>query len=234
MNEIITSTSNGKIKRYAKLLNKKYRDKENLFIVEGFHLVEEAKKANVIYEVLTSDLSYENATYVSEEVIKKLSSTISPQPIVAVCQKIDGAKLLNRTLALNNVQDPGNLGTLIRSALAFGFDSILVQGVDIYNPKVIRSSQGAIFQIPIVQCESVLDHMQDYETIGAILDKEALIYNEVKPSDKFMLILGNEGNGIEKEVIDKLDKKVYIPINFESLNVASAGAILMNEYKKVH
>lgn len=233
MENIITSLANGKIKAYAKLQKKKYRDLEGKYIVEGFHLVEEAKKANVVLEVLTSDTSVADATYVSQEIIEKLSETKTPQPIVAICKKVETNKLGQRVLVLNNVQDPGNVGTLIRTAIAFGFDSILVQGVDVYNSKVIRSSQGAILQIPIIQCADVSDYFDGYVKIGAILDKEALIYNEIDIPSKFMLILGNEGQGIEKDIIDKLDKKVYIPIQFESLNVAIAGGILMNEYKKI-
>ena len=227
---MITSLDNKHIKEMSKLLKKKYRDRMGMFLVEGFHLVEEARKANLLMEVFTTDENTEG-TFVSPEVIKKLSSTETPQPIIGLVKKPEFNDLGNKVLVLNDIQDPGNLGTLIRTAVAFGYSGVLVQGVDVYNPKVVRSSQGAIFNISIEQTLDVTFHFDGYETIGAVLDKEAVTYNKVKPSGRFMLILGNEGQGIQKDVIDKLDKKVYIPINFESLNVASAGAILLNEYK---
>ena len=227
---MITSLQNEKIVQYAKLNKKKYRDKFSMFIVEGFHLVEEAKKNNLVIEVLTSDEQYEG-TLVTQEIIKKISNTVTPQPIIAICQKIVERPLGDKVLALDNIQDPGNLGTLIRTARAFGWDSILVKGTDIYNPKVVRSTQGSLFEMNIIQTNDLTDFMGDYESIGALLDKDAKNYKEIQIKGKYMLILGNEGNGISEEVKNKLNEKVYIPIEFESLNVAQAGAILLNEYK---
>ncbi|NQZ65929.1 MAG: RNA methyltransferase [Mycoplasmatales bacterium] len=227
---MIKSSNNKRIKEIAKLKNKKYRNKEKMFLVEGFHLIEEAKKKDLVIEIFTTDENIEG-TLVSNEVIKKISSTETPQPVVALVKKIKTSSLGNKVLVLNNLQDPGNVGTLIRSAVAFDFSGVIVQGVDFYNSKCIRSSQGAIFQIPILQTNDIKNHFDDYQLIGSILDKNAKHYKDIKIKNKFMLILGNEGQGIEKEIIDLLDEKVYIPIKFESLNVASAGAILLNEYK---
>lgn len=227
---MITSTENKHIKETAKLLKRKYRNKEGKFLVEGFHLVEEAKKNGEVIEIFTTDENIEG-TFILPEVMNKLISTQTPQPIVAIVKKPDFDDLGSKVLVLNNIQDPGNVGTLIRSAAAFGFSGVLIQGVDVYNPKAVRSSQGAIFQIPVVQTQDVKFHFEGYELIGAILDKKAIKYDDYKPSNKFMLILGNEGKGIENDVVELLDKKVYIPIEFESLNVASAGAILLNQYK---
>ena len=225
---MISSTNNTKIKEYTKLHLKKYRDKTGLFIVEGFHLVEEARKANIIVEVFSTDQN--QGEHVSLEVIKKLSATETPQPIVAICKKLKEKKLGNKTLVLNQIQDPGNVGTLIRTAAAFGWTDVVVQGVDIYSPKVIRSSQGAFFKINVVQAKD-LSLISEHTKVGALLDKHARQYNELKKINKIALILGNEGNGINEDVIRTLDYKVYIPIKFESLNVAQAGAILLNEYK---
>ena len=225
---MISSTNNTKIKEYTKLQQKKYRDKMGLFIVEGFHLVEEARKANIIVEVFSTDEN--QGEHVSREVIKKLSSTETPQPIVAICKKIKEKKISNKVLVLNQIQDPGNVGTLIRTAAAFGWSDVVVQGVDIYSPKVIRSSQGAFFKINVVQAKD-LSLINEHTKVGALLDKHARQYNEMKKINKIALILGNEGNGINEDVIRTLDYKVYIPIKFESLNVAQAGAILLNEYK---
>lgn len=231
MREIISSVANPKIKEFAKLLQKKHRDDTGLFIVEGYHLVEEAQKANIVKEVFTCDDKVKG-TLVSQEVIAKLSSTETPQGVVAVCKKMNRELKGNRVLALDNIQDPGNVGTLIRTARAFGWDTVLVKGVDIYSPKVIRSSQGAFFSTNVIQTQDLSRSFNEYEVVGALLDKEATTYSSYKPAEKVMLVLGNEGNGITKEVVSLLDKKVYIPIDFESLNVAQAGAILLNEYKK--
>ncbi|MCK5867081.1 MAG: RNA methyltransferase [Mycoplasmataceae bacterium] len=229
---MITSLTNEKIKNVAKLHKKKFRDQENKFIVEGFHLVEEAKKLGLVLEVYTSLDDNLESTYVSRGIIKKLSSTVTPQPILAVCRKPFNNIIGNRILALDNIQDPGNVGTLIRSAKAFGFDTVVVNGVDVFNQKVIRSSQGAIFGINLIQSNDIIKDLKGIRKIGAILDKDAKTYDKLEINEPFALILGNEGNGITEEVISRLDDKIYIPIEFESLNVASAGAILMNEYKK--
>lgn len=229
---MITSLKNEKIKEAAKLLEKKYRDKTSTFLVEGFHLVEEARHASLLIEVFTCDEKVEG-TLVSRDIIKKLSSTETPQPIIGVVKKPSAKELGNRVLILDNVQDPGNVGTLIRTAIAFGFDSIVVKGVDIFSPKVIRASQGGIFKLNIIQTDDVKKFfLATHKIFGAILDKNAKLYNEVASPEKLMLVLGNEGQGISEEVIKSLDEKIYIPINFESLNVAVAGGILMNEYKK--
>lgn len=229
--EMITSPENPKIKEYSKLLDKKNRDRLNLFIVEGFHMVEEAKKSNLIVEILTSDETQEG-TLVGNHIIKKLSNSVTPQPIIAICKKPVTKEIGNKVLFLNNIQDPGNVGTLIRTARAFNFDTVLLQGADPYSDKALRSSQGAIFSIDVISIRALRDiNVHGFEIIGAILDPKAINYKTYHPSEEFILVLGNEGNGIDEETKKLLTKKVYIPINFESLNVSAAGAILMNEYK---
>ena len=229
--EKITSLKNEKIKTYSKLLQKKYRDQNNMFIVEGYHLVNEAKKTNLIIEILTSDKNIKG-TQVTPEIIKKISEAKTPQPVIAICKKPKLKKVGQRVLVLNKVQDPGNVGTLIRSAKAFGWDTVLVQGADIYSPKVIRSSQGAIFHINTIQIQDCEKMILGKNTVGAVLDPDAKSYKDYDgPKNNLWLILGNEGKGIESKIIKKLKHKIYIPISFESLNVASAGAILLNEYK---
>ncbi len=228
---MITSLSNEKIKEAAKLLDKKYRDQSGTFLVEGFHLVEEAKAASLLVEVFTCDEST-GGTLVSRDVIKKLSSTDSPQSIVGIVKKPQVKLLGNKVLVLENVQDPGNVGTLLRTAIAFGFNSVIVQGVDVFSPKVTRSSQGAIFRLNVIQTHEISTYFEGFSIVGAILDKKAIAYSELIVPDKMMLVLGNEGQGISEKTISLLDFKVYIPIAFESLNVAIAGGILMNEYQK--
>ena len=154
---LITSLDNDRIKGYIKLKERKYRKKTNTFIVEGLHSVLEAYKTGSIIElilekdeVLPFDLP---CVYVTNEIINKISSLETPSNIMALCKiNNENVELGNKILLLDNVQDPGNLGTIIRSAVAFNVDSIVLSPdcVDVYNPKVLRSTQGMIFHIPII------------------------------------------------------------------------------------
>ncbi|WKX02677.1 TrmH family RNA methyltransferase [Candidatus Mycoplasma mahonii] len=228
---MITSMANPKIKQYQKLLKKKYRREYKLFIVEGFNMLEEAQKNAKVIDVITTNEKI-NGTLVAPFIFEKLTDSVSPQPVIGIVKMPKHNPLGKRVLVLNNVQDPGNVGTLIRSAKAFGFTDVIVQGVDVYSPKTLRSSQGAIFGINVIQTRDVVPFLSDYQVIGAMLDKDAQIYDDIKLQSKFILILGNESQGVEKKIQKFLTDKVYIPIDFESLNVASAGAILLNQYKK--
>lgn len=230
--EEITSLDNPKIKRYAKLNQRKYREQEMLFIAEGAHIVKEALKHGDVVEVFTISEAYKG-TRVSEKVMKKLSQLDTIPPVLAICRipRYD-EEFGERVVALDNVQDPGNVGTIIRSARALGFDAVIVKGNDAYSPKSVRATQGAIFRIPVVQVKHLSEQFGNHEVIGAVVDKEAMIYDEYIPSGPFVLVLGSEGSGITEENKLMLDQKVYIPIDFESINVAAAGAILMNQYRK--
>ena len=231
MREMITSTVNKKIKDAYRLLKKKHRKDMGLFIIEGDHLVEEATKAGIVQEVFTSNEN-KNGTLVAPHIIKKLTDSVSPQDIVAVCRIMEVKPLGKKVIALDVVQDPGNVGTIIRTARAFGFTDVIVHGSDIYSPKSLRSSQGSLFGINVIQTKDISEYFNGYQVIGALLDHNAKHYEKIELKEKFILVLGNEGKGISSGIISKLNEKVYIPINFESLNVASAGAILMNEYGK--
>lgn len=236
----ITSVSNPYIKELLKLQDKKTRDLENRFLIEGYHLVEEAKIANVLEEILIINESdaIENieTTLVNNEIISKLSKTKNPQSIIGVC-KIESNNEIKgeRLLLLDDVNDPGNLGTLIRSALGFNIDTIILSPncVDVYNDKVIRSTQGAIFKINIVtkDLREVIKFLKSKEikVIGTSLNK-SLGLNSLDSIKKYALILGNEANGISEEVLNQTDFNIKIDINnkLESLNVAVAGAILMH------
>lgn len=230
---VINSLDNSKIKNYRKLLLKKYRDKSKTFLVEGFHLVEEAKKVGLVVETLTTDPTIQNAVLVSERVLKSLSTTETNQGIIAVCQKPRAQVLGSKVLVLENIQDPGNVGTLIRSAVAFGYSDVIVSGCDVFNEKVVRASQGAIFKVNLLQVKDVSSYLNSkkFQIVGAVVNKYAKHYTEPLVSEPFMLVLGNESSGISQAVLNKLTEQVYIPINFESLNVASAGAILLNHFR---
>ena len=229
--ELITSMANQKIKEYKKLLKKKNRREAGLFIVEGRNMVNEAKERGEVVDVLTTNPDVKG-TLVAPFVFKRLTETESPQDIIAVVKMPKIKSVGNRILALNNVQDPGNVGTLIRTAAAFGYTDVIVQGADVYSAKALRSSQGAIFGINVIQTKDVSQFFDGRQVLGAMLDKEAASYEDVTPEKEFMVVLGNEGHGISEEVQKKLTKKIYIPIEFESLNVATAGAIIMSKYKK--
>ncbi len=238
--EIITSLENKKIKYLSKLLQKKYRDQDGLFLVEGEHLVEEAFKANVLLEVIKCE-DYDKefkvpCTLVTYDVIKKLSNTPSPQKIVGVCKKKDEVEIGNKVVILEDIQDPGNLGTIIRSSVAFNVDTIIVSSntVDIYNDKVLRSSEGMLFHINIIKREvsEIIDllHQNNYKIYGTKVDGGKVL-KEVKKTDKLALVMGNEGAGVSNVTLEKCDEYIYIPMNgaCESLNVGVATSIILYE-----
>ena len=151
---IITSMDNDRVKKYIKLKQKKYRDKYNEFIVEGEHLVDEAIKMNIAKEIIAEaheKVDFDgNTISLSYDIMKKISTMDTPPKIMALCDKlVPKKKIGDRILILDNIQDPGNLGTIIRSAVAFNVDTVILSSdtVDLYNPKVIRSTQGMLFKL---------------------------------------------------------------------------------------
>ena len=241
--EKITSVNNSLIKELSVLKNKKHRDEKRLFLVEGYHLVEESLKHNQLMMVLITDEKDEvkgiRNILVSPSIIEKLSSTKSPQAIIGVSSYLDNTSIIGeRFLLLDNIQDPGNLGTIIRSAIAFDIDQIIISPdtCDFYNDKVIRSTQGAIFSMPIIRLDLL-------EAIKILKDQGIVIYgtdlfgqplNEIPLNSKYAICLGNEGNGVRNTVKDKCDYNILIEMNkkIESLNVGVAGSILMYQFYK--
>ena len=229
--KVISSVDNPKVKELMKLKLSKNRKKEEMFIVEGAHLVKEAKMAGVLIEAFSIE-EKEGYTLVSESVMKKISTTDTVVKEIGLCKFISKNELSNKVLILDGVQDPGNMGTLMRSACAFGFGTIFIGNgcVDIYNEKVIRSSQGAIFKLNF-KFGNVVDFINEelgsYKVYGTNVVRGVAL-DEVSNLDKMAVILGNEGNGISKEVDNLLLDNIYIPMeNTESLNVAIAGSIIM-------
>ena len=236
----IESLSNKKIKELNKLKNKKYRDLENLFLVEGWHLVKEAYNAGILKEVLVlKDTFVEmncNIIYTTEEVLKYLSDVEAPQNIIGVCMKIDNNKIGNKVVILDDIQDPGNLGTIIRSSVAFNFDTIILSNnsVDIYNPKVIRSTQGMLFKVNIIRCdltEKISKLKDDGYRIIATKVTNGKDVKTLEKIEKLCIIMGNEGNGVSDKVLALADDFIYIKMNknCESLNVGVATSILLYE-----
>jgi TrmH family RNA methyltransferase len=243
----IESIQNPKVKQWKKLLTKKERDKTGMFIVEGYHLVEEALKyGEEVLEIIVSasigvpprlDTGSIPVTMVTEEISDSLSETEAPQGIFAVCrQKEERADLgLGKTfLLIDAVQDPGNLGTMIRTADAAGIDAVIVGrgSVDVYNSKVLRSAQGSHFHLPVIRGD-LKEWMaklgeKEIPVYGTALE-DASVYTEIASVEKFALIVGNEGNGVNKELLEETTANLYIPIygKSESLNVAVATGILL-------
>jgi TrmH family RNA methyltransferase len=238
--EVISSLQNERIKNFSKLLNKKYRDLEGKFIVEGEHLVEEAYKTSKLLEIIKTE-DYEcdidvPITLVTYDVIKKLSNTMNPQKIMGIVSKLDEREIGNKVLILDELQDPGNLGTIIRSSVAFNIDTIVLSEntVDLYNDKVIRSSEGMLFKINIIKrnVEELINKLkrENYKIYGTKVTDGNNLKNTEFPS-KLAFIVGNEGNGVRKEILNLCDEYIYIPMNdkCESLNVAIATSIILYE-----
>lgn len=222
-----------KIKELKKLQNKKYRQLFGKFIVEGHHLVEEALKTQNVKMILSSSstMQYPNSIFVNQHTIKQLSSQKNPQDVLAICAFPQKQPLDNQIILLDNIQDPGNVGTILRNAYAFGFKSVVVQGVDVYNQKTIQASQGAIFHLNVQNIKNTLSFLQehnDYQIIATALASDAIDYSNLEISNKYIIIFGNEGNGITKNILNLATNKVIIPIEFESLNVAVASGIILN------
>ena len=241
---IITSFDNDKVKYLKKLSKKKYRDLYNEFLVEGRHLVIEAYKHNMLKEIILCegevtpfDVPY---TVVSYEVIKKISDVETPQKIMGLCKKIEDTTIGSRILLLDEIQDPGNMGTIIRSAVAFDIDTIILSKncVDLYNPKVVRSTQGMLFHIPILiyDFDELLPMLKELKIpIYATRVEYGTDVSTLKEDEKkrFALLMGNEGNGVHPEYLELSDKNLYIPMSngVESLNVAIATSILLYELR---
>lgn len=228
----IRSLNNPFIKDVAKLSQKKHRDQQNLFLVEGVHLYEEAKKSNIVKHVLTTnkDITGNNVVYVTEQIIKKISNNPSAQNVLTVCENKFPNEVFNKVLILEKVQDPGNLGTLLRSALAFGFKTVVLDNcVDFLNPKVLRSTQGAIFKLSIIKSDTYtfMEKHKEFSYFGTSLNGVNL--EDIKVPEKTAVILGNEGSGITEEILNKTTSNITIEIaNIDSLNVGVAGSIIMH------
>ncbi len=237
---IITSLNNPTIKEISKLKNKKYRDLTNTYLVEGDHLIEEAHKNNLLTKIILLEdttCNYDiEKIYVTKEVMKKLTELDTPNKIIGIVKENTPLPIGNKILILDNIQDPGNLGTIIRSSVAFDIDTIVLSPntVDIYNPKVIRSTQGMIFYTNIItlKLKEFIDEIKtkNYTIFGTNVRNGKNI-KEITLPEKFALVLGNEGQGVSKEIESLCDDNIYIKMSSkcESLNVSVATSILLYE-----
>ena len=234
----ITSLTNEYVKELVKLHDKKYRDDKRKFIIEGYNLISEAKEAlETVLIVDEKDMvtGIENIL-VTEEIINKIAFTKTPQKIIGICNYLEDFKLTGeRFLLLDQLQDPGNVGTLVRSALGFAIDLVIFSkgSVDIYNDKFIRATQGALFKIKIITGdlpEIILElKKQEVKIIGTSLSSSVSL-EAITSEKKYALVLGNEANGVSKELLELTDVNVKIAINplLESLNVGVAGGIILH------
>ena len=242
---VYSSKQNSTIKKIASLKEKKFRQKYGLYISEGIKPVNDAISLNkpIKYIVATQEILDKilpnnlETLIVTNEVFSYITTEVTPQGVLCVieigenqlCQPSGNAVLLD------GVQDPGNIGTIIRSCLAFGYKDIyLVNCCDAYSPKVVRSSMSAIYSVNIYKgsLEEVLSTLKGYKIIVADMVGESL--HGFKIEDKYVLCMGSEGNGISNELYSKKDRVVSIPMNelSESLNVSVATSIIMYELSK--
>ena len=253
----ITSKDNNLIKHIKKLKEKKYRDEYGEYIIEGLKLIGEAisENANISTivlcdgcdksEMIENHLRYEIAkyecVYVSQNIFKSLSEVESPQGVLAVVKKENEKYKIDYTsdiiVALDDVQDPGNVGTILRTVDSIGLKQILVSKgtADCYNSKVVRSTMGAIFRVKIIECEDLKSTLSEiknnnYKIMVTTLKAKKSIYNV--DYNKKVIVVGNEANGISKDIQKMADEKVIIPMlgKTESLNVSVATGVILYEY----
>lgn len=226
------------------LKDKKFKRDNGLFVVEGNKFCRDLLNSDIaIVHTITNDKNltgFPNIEVVSDKMLSSLATTKTNQEIICVCKvKEYGIESIGNSLILDNLQDPGNVGTLVRSALAFGFDDIyLIEGADPYSEKVIRSSAGTILNVRL--------HICDFETIKKNKDKIAdlLVVADMDgenidkihlPKSRFAVIIGNEGQGVSDKFINLSNTKISIPMRagVESLNAGVAGSIIMQKLGKI-
>ena len=255
--QVISSKDNELIKHIKKLKDKKHRDESNEYIIEGVKLIEEAvkEKARIkkiivcedttrTYEIPTH-IMYEIAkyecVYVTNKVFASITQVTNPQGIMAIIEKGDTNVPIDYTqdiiVALDDVQDPGNLGTILRTVDSIGLNQIIVSKgtADAFNSKVVRSTMGAIFRVKIIEVENLPQSIKEmrkhhFKLMVTSLQTENSIY-DIKFNKK-IIVIGNEANGVSKEIQEMADEKAKIPMlgKTESLNASVAAGVVMYEY----
>ena len=254
---VITSKDNETIKKIRKLKEKKYRDQNGKYIIEGVKLIREAivEKADIdtivvcdncvksgeIDQKVLYEIAKYNCVYVDEKVFNNMTDVQNPQGLLAVVEKKNTDKDIKYDedviVVLDDIQDPGNLGTILRTIDSVGLTQVIVskKSGDVFNPKVVRSTMGAIFRVNIIESDNLVNTLKEikkhkFKVVATSLQTEESIYDiEYK---KKVIIIGNEANGVSKEVLEISDKKVKIPMpgKTESLNAAVATGVILYEY----
>ncbi|KRO08274.1 tRNA rRNA methyltransferase SpoU [Paucilactobacillus hokkaidonensis] len=254
--EKITSVHNQHVKDWKKLQTRKQRTKTNTYLLDGWHLVNEAIQSDISiltligtqeqFELHPDILTHRFDTYeVTSEIMTDITDSVTPQGIAAVVSKPEDdlqipAELTGAWLLLDQIQDPGNIGTMIRTADAAGFTGVVAgrKTVDIYSPKVVRAMQGSQFHIQLHQGNLIawIEQFKQNElpVYGSELNEAAKNFRKIAPSDNFALVMGNEGHGMSQELLDRTTQNLYIPMagQAESLNVAISAGILMFQLKQ--
>jgi TrmH family RNA methyltransferase len=255
-NMLITSKDNEFIKHLKKLKDKKYREESGEFIIEGTKMIEEAinENAKIKHIIVCDDCKtqssfskeflYEiakyNCVYVTEKIFATITDVMNPQGILAVIDKASKNEEIdydaNLFLILDNIQDPGNMGTILRTADSINLKQIIVKKgtADCFNPKVVRSTMGAIFRVKVLEFENLEKVIKDLKK------KKIKVYATDLATDKSVydveykkaaIVIGNEANGVSKEVLELADQKIKIPMlgKTESLNAAVATGVILYE-----
>ena len=239
MIKYIESKENNKIKHATSLKENKYRKEYGEFLAEGYKSLDMALKSGCVKEVFTlkeiPNIPSDIVQYiVKEDLLRKIAFSKNPEGVVFVNNIVQRKpKTLKKVVYLDCVNDPGNVGTIIRTALAFDYDAVIFSSgsCDPYNEKVVAASKGAIFSLPILQGE-LEDYAKDKEVIVSSLDKKSVDVNDLKISKPFILVVGNEANGVSPKTMKKATVLTKIKIeNIDSLNVAVATGILMDHLK---
>ena len=255
--QVISSKDNELIKHIKKLKDKKYRDESNEYIIEGIKLIEEAVKEQAkikkiivcenttkTYEIPTSvkiEIAKYECIYVTEKIFNSITQVTNPQGLMAIIEKTPETQEIDFTqdliVILDDVQDPGNLGTILRTIDSVGLNQVIVSrdSADAFNPKVVRSTMGAIFRVKIIETENLIETIKvikkhHFKLVVTSLQTEKSIYDI--DFNKKMIVIGNESNGVSKEIQDMAYEKVKIPMlgKTESLNASVAAGIVMYEY----
>ena len=235
----ITSKENKVVKHAYSLKNNKYREQYNEFLAEGQKILKMALETNLVKYVFLKKpdytLPYDITQYiVNDDIIDKLTSYKNPEGVIFVSSYPSNyIKKMDRVLYLDDINDPGNMGTIIRTALAFDYDAVIYSSssCDPFNEKVIAASKGAIFKMPLI-CDDLYKIITNQKLVVSALTDNSINLNNLKVKEPFILVLGNEAHGVKDDIIKKADYVVKIPIsNIDSLNVSIAAGILMNHLR---
>ncbi len=253
---MLTSLQNPLVKQVRKLHGSKYRRLDGCFLLEGTHLLQEAALAQWPLETLFYTERWESkesnllsvlqstvprCELVSAEVLGAIATTVNPDGVVAVAQSAQqSVSIQSLGLVLETLQDPGNVGTMLRTAAAAGVEGVLLSedSADLESPKVLRASAGAWFRVATAQCSNVLGQVQQYQSQGfqvvATAPRAALEYWSVDYTQPTLIVVGNEGAGLSEALLDVSDVQVSIPTSagVESLNAAVATAVMLYEAKR--
>ena len=253
----ISSKDNELVKNIKKLKDKKYRDLENVYIVEGIKMLKEAivenasikqiiicddcEKSDLISKEMMYEIAKYDCVYVTSKVFKYITEVQTPQGVMAIIEKNNRDKEINYDediiVALDDIQDPGNLGTILRTIDSIGLSQVLISKgtADPYNPKVVRSTMGAIYRVKVIECDDLKETLKEikknkFKILATSLDDSKSIY-DIKYNKK-VIVIGNEANGVEEEIVKLSDEKIKIPMlgKTESLNASVATGIVLYEY----